>query len=46
MQASEGWGSKVVHRLAKDLRVEFPEMKGLSRANLLYLRSCCGDVAR
>ncbi len=38
-QASEGWGSKVVDRLAQDLRAEFSEMKGLSRTNLLYMRS-------
>ncbi len=38
-QGEEGWGSKVVERLAKDLRVEFPEMKGLSRTNLLYMRA-------
>jgi predicted nuclease of restriction endonuclease-like (RecB) superfamily len=38
-QASEGWGSKVVERLAQDLRSEFPNMKGLSRTNLLYMRS-------
>lgn len=38
-QASEGWGSKVVDRLARDLRSEFPEMKGLSRTNLLYMRA-------
>jgi len=38
-QTSEGWGSKVVERLAKDLHSEFPEMKGLSRTNLLYMRA-------
>lgn len=38
-QASEGWGSKVVERLAKDLRAEFLDIKGLSRTNLLYMRS-------
>jgi predicted nuclease of restriction endonuclease-like (RecB) superfamily len=38
-QASEGWGSKVVDRLAKDLRSEFPDMGGLSRTNLLYMRA-------
>jgi predicted nuclease of restriction endonuclease-like (RecB) superfamily len=38
-QASEGWGSKVVDRLANDLHAEFPEVKGLSRTNLLYMRS-------
>lgn len=26
-QAREGWGSKVVERLATDLRAEFPEMR-------------------
>ncbi len=34
-----GWGSKVVERLAADLRAEFPDMRGLSRANLLYMRA-------
>ena len=38
-QATEGWGSKVVERLAKDLHTEFPDMKGLSRTNLLYMRT-------
>ena len=38
-QHEEGWGSKVVDRLAKDLRAEFPQMKGLSRTNLPYMRS-------
>lgn len=38
-QSEEGWGSKVVERLAKDLRAEFPDMKGLSRTNLLYMRA-------
>jgi predicted nuclease of restriction endonuclease-like (RecB) superfamily len=38
-QATEGWGAKVIDRLAADLRAEFPDMKGLSRSNLLYMRS-------
>lgn len=38
-QAAEGWGTKVIERLAKDLRREFPDMKGLSRTNLLYMRA-------
>lgn len=38
-QASEGWGTKVIEQLAKDLKTEFPEMTGLSRTNLLYMRS-------
>lgn len=38
-QAAEKWGAKVIERLATDLRREFPDMKGLSRANLLYMRA-------
>lgn len=29
-QAEQGWGSKVLTRLAADLRAEFPSMKGFS----------------
>ena len=32
------WGSKVVERLAQDLRTAFPGMSGFSRANLFYMR--------
>lgn len=38
-QSEQGWGSKVIERLALDLRAAFPEMKGFSRANLMYMRS-------
>lgn len=38
-QEQDGWGSGVVSRLADDLRREFPDMKGLSRSNLRYMRS-------
>ena len=38
-QAAQGWGAKVIERLAHDLRAAFPEMKGFSRANLMYKRS-------
>lgn len=38
-QATQGWGSKVIERLAHDLRVSFPGMKGFSRANLMYMRA-------
>ena len=41
-QRDEGWGAKVVERLAKDLRTEFPEMHGFSRANLLSMRAFAG----
>jgi predicted nuclease of restriction endonuclease-like (RecB) superfamily len=37
-QSEQGWGAKVVERLAHDLRVEFPEMSGFSRSNLLFMR--------
>lgn len=37
-QEVEGWGSGVMGRLADDLGSEFPEMKGLSRRNLFYMR--------
>lgn len=37
-QEQQGWGSKVVDRLADDLRREFPEMKGFSSRNLKYMR--------
>ncbi len=35
---SEGWGTKVVESLAKDLKNEFPEMRGFSSRNLRYMR--------
>src|ERR1035437_3261605 len=38
-QQAEGWGAKVVARLAADLRAEFPEMTGFSRTNFLYMRA-------
>ena len=38
-QQRDGWGTKVVDRLAADLRAEFPGMRGFSRANLLYMRA-------
>lgn len=38
-QERQGWGAKVVQQLADDLRLEFPDMKGFSRANLLYMRA-------
>jgi predicted nuclease of restriction endonuclease-like (RecB) superfamily len=33
-QKNEGWGSKVVERLARDLSAAFPEMSGFSAVNL------------
>lgn len=37
-QMAEGWGTRVIDRLADDLRAEFPEMRGLSRSNMKYMR--------
>lgn len=38
-QSRQGWGAKVIDRLARDLRATFPEMKGFSPRNLKYMRS-------
>jgi predicted nuclease of restriction endonuclease-like (RecB) superfamily len=38
-QAEQGWGAKVIERLAEDLRAAFPDVKGFSRANLMYMRA-------
>ena len=35
----QGWGAKVIERLAHDLRTAFPEMKGFSPRNLKYMRA-------
>jgi len=37
-EKSAGWGAKIVDKLAKDLRLEFVDMKGLSARNLRYMR--------
>lgn len=38
-QDKEGWGAKVIDRLAQDLRNAFPDMKGFSPRNLKYMRA-------
>lgn len=38
-QQKEGWGAKIIQLLSKDLRKEFPGMKGFSERNLKYMRS-------
>jgi predicted nuclease of restriction endonuclease-like (RecB) superfamily len=38
-QRNEGWGTKVIDRLADDLNRAFPEMTGLSARNLKYMRA-------
>ena len=34
----EGWGAKVIDRMAKDLKDAFPEMSGFSPRNIKYMR--------
>jgi predicted nuclease of restriction endonuclease-like (RecB) superfamily len=38
-QKQEGWGAKVIEKLAQDLKKEFPDFKGLSLRNLWYMKS-------
>ena len=38
-QHAEGWGTRVIDRLSADLRAAFPQMRGLSQRNLVYMRS-------
>jgi predicted nuclease of restriction endonuclease-like (RecB) superfamily len=38
-QEKEGWGAKVIENISKDLSKEFPEMKGLSARNLVYMQT-------
>lgn len=37
MQQQEGWGAKVIERVAVDLKTDFPDFKGLSVRNLKYM---------
>ncbi|MCE7933876.1 MAG: DUF1016 domain-containing protein [Chlorobi bacterium CHB2] len=37
-QARNGWGSKVITRIANDLKAAFPDMKGFSPRNVKYMR--------
>jgi DUF1016 N-terminal domain len=37
-QTRHGWGSKVVTRVADDLKAAFPDMKGFSASNVKYMR--------
>ena len=38
-QAVQGWGAKVIDRLAADLRKAFPDVRGFSARNLKYMRA-------
>lgn len=48
-QQREGWGARVIDRLAEDLREGYPDMKGFSARNLLFMRSfaeACPDAEK
>lgn len=38
-QEEQGWGTKIIDKLAQDLKLEFPDMKGFSVRNLKYMRA-------
>lgn len=38
-QDQEGWGSKVLERVAKDIQNEFPGIEGFSRRNMFIMRA-------
>lgn len=37
-QSDEGWGAKVIDRIAADIKASFPEMSGFSPRNIKYMR--------
>ncbi len=37
-QEIKGWGNSIVENLSKDLKAEFPNMKGFSRRNIFYMK--------
>ena len=37
-QKESKWGDKLIENLSKDLMAEFPEVKGFSRRNLMYIQ--------
>jgi predicted nuclease of restriction endonuclease-like (RecB) superfamily len=48
-QQCEGWGARVIDRLSEDLREGYPDMKGFSARNLLFMRSfaeACPDAEK
>jgi predicted nuclease of restriction endonuclease-like (RecB) superfamily len=38
-QQREGWGTRIIDRLSRDLRDAYPDMRGLSPRNLKYMRA-------
>ena len=37
LQKKEGWGSKVIDKLSKAIRSQYPDKKGYSRRNIFYM---------
>jgi hypothetical protein len=37
-QTEQGWGAKMIDRLALDLKDAFPDMRSWSSSNLKYMR--------
>ena len=46
LQKKQGWGSKVIDQLSKDLKSTFPEMKGFSVTNLKYMRLFAAEYTK
>lgn len=42
-ESSQGWGARVIPRLAADLRIRFPHQRGLSVRNLTYMRDFAAE---
>jgi predicted nuclease of restriction endonuclease-like (RecB) superfamily len=42
-QKEYGWGAKVIDQISKDLISEFPDMKGFSTRNLMYMRQFASE---
>ena len=42
----EGWGTKVIQRLARDIRNDLPEIKGFSERNLKRMRAFYNEYKR
>lgn len=38
-QKADGWGTKIIENLGRDLKRSFPEMRGLSPRNLKYMKA-------
>jgi predicted nuclease of restriction endonuclease-like (RecB) superfamily len=38
LEQVEGWGARIVSKMAQDLKIEFPDFKGMSPRSLRYMR--------